>query len=127
MELTTMSRAASRHASTTPAVSTEAGRGRLCSALTVMPPSTASVCPVTYAALSEPRNRTVSATSSAVPSLPSGTRPWRSLRASGSALIASDMPALISPGATALTRTPAVPHSSAMCSVNMITAALEAV
>src|ERR1022692_3731911 len=77
----------------------------------VSPPSTASVCPVMYDALSLARNSAVRATSSAAPNRPSGMRDlyvvWT---ASGKTDVIS---VSIKPGAIALTRRPREPNPSA--------------
>src|ERR1700733_4707599 len=90
------------------------------------PPSTCSVCPVIYPAPGETRNAIAAATSSGIPTRPSGTlATWRRSR---SGLIAACAPGSLrmKPGATAFTVTPEGASSIARARTSASTAALAA-
>ena len=76
------------------------------------PPSTASTAPVTNELSVEQRNATTAATSSGVPTRPSGAASAIRGRRSGGC-DTSNMSVWMKPGATALTRIPRPPYSIA--------------
>ena len=87
------------------------------------PPSMGTIDPVKYDASCETRNATTPATSSAVPSLPTGMRRSLSERASCVSAVFRKSVAIV-PGAIALTPTPCGASSKAMTRVNASSAAL---
>ena len=97
---------------------------------TVRPPSTGTVAPVMKLASSESRWATVAATSSGRPARPTGAggrarASIRSATSGGCATYSSwKRDVTIEPGATALTRIPRAPYSTASARVSPSVAAL---
>lgn len=94
--------------------------------LPIHPPSTTSVCPLTYPPPLPARNTTGPLKSSGTPHLPAGIRSSIPLFRPSSPRSASFISVAMYPGATAFTVTPLEVHSFARDFVSWATAPLEA-